>query len=85
MLCAPPVADLAAIFAVPCCLAEITAAGYALYLPREAGCTDGIRAVLAPFHGHFSTCLLYTSTRINDSEENLEDYFSKLIGGGGIA
>ena len=24
-------------------------------------------------------------TRINDSEENLEDYFSKLIGGGGIA
>lgn len=57
MLCAPPVADLAAIFAVPCCLAEITAAGYALYLPREAGCTDGIRAVLAPFHGHFSTPL----------------------------
>ena len=24
-------------------------------------------------------------TRINDSEENLEDYFAKLIGGGGIA
>ena len=24
-------------------------------------------------------------TRIDDSEENLEDYFSKLIGGGGIA
>ena len=57
MLCAPPVADLAAIFAVPCCLAEITAAGYALYPPREAGCTDGIRAVLTPFRGHFSTPL----------------------------
>ena len=57
MLCAPPVADLAAIFAVPCCFAEITAAGYALYLPSEAGCTDGIRAVLTPFRGHFSTPL----------------------------